>query len=156
MVNWKNKNLHEGLARPTKHREIINTADLENISTNLYENLTSVTLRFRIWFLLSIQFVSRGLGFHEQQEPNSFAFKTDKNGHEYAALSHKRKKIGGMKYHSWWSKRKTNVSSPWIRPKCPVNSLKLFLAKTNPNATSLFNFCVKKRCRHPKKRCMVQ
>lgn len=52
---------------------------------------TYVTLRFRIWFLLSIQFVSRGLGFHEQQEPKSFVFKTDKNGHEYAAISHKTK-----------------------------------------------------------------
>lgn len=28
---------------------------------------------------------------------NSFVFKTDKNGHEYAALSHTTKKIGGMK-----------------------------------------------------------
>lgn len=41
------KNLEEGFARPTKNRNNY-TADLEKISTNLYENLTPAALRFRV------------------------------------------------------------------------------------------------------------
>lgn len=42
---------------------------------------------------------------------------------------------------------------PHLGQQCPVNFLKLFMAKTDPNATSLFNHCVKKECcRHLKKR----
>lgn len=145
------KNLQEGLARPTKHKEIINTADLEKISTYLYENFTPVALRFRIWFLLSIQFVSRGLEFHEQLKPNSFVFKTDENGHEYATLSHstKQKNWQGGIDTADGPKEKRMYAIPDLGQKCPVNSLKLFLAKTDPNATSLFNHCVKKALSSP-------
>lgn len=39
MANFK-KNLQESLVRPTNHTEIINTADVENIFSYLYVNLT--------------------------------------------------------------------------------------------------------------------
>lgn len=42
-------------------------------------------------------------------------------------------------------KEKRMYAIPDLGQKCPVNSLKLFLAKTDPNATSLFNHCVKKK-----------
>lgn len=85
------KNLQEGLARPAKHQDIIKTTDLQLIPTYLYENLNPVVLRFRICFQLSIQFVSRGLEFHDQLKTNSFIFKPDENGQEYITLSHNKK-----------------------------------------------------------------
>lgn len=54
----------------------------------LYESLNPVSLRFRIWFILSMQFVSRGLEFHEQLKLNSLVLSSDENGCEYVTLSH--------------------------------------------------------------------
>ena len=82
MGNWKKK-LREGLALPTKHKQIIQTSDLLKISSYLYDNWNPDTLRFKIWFLLSMQFVTRGLEFHPQLKTNSFVFTTDENGEEY-------------------------------------------------------------------------
>ena len=78
------KNLHEGLARPTKHKDVIPVSDLSKISTYLYEENNPIALRFRVWFILSMQFVSRGL----QLKINYFVLKTDENGNEYVALAH--------------------------------------------------------------------
>jgi hypothetical protein len=89
------KNLHEGLARPTKHKDAIPVSNLSKISTYLYEENNPIALRFRVWFILSMQFVSRGL----QLKINYFVLKTDENGNEYVALAHEtRQKIwhGGI------------------------------------------------------------
>lgn len=40
-------------------------------------------------------------------------------------------------------KEKRTHDIPELREKCPVKSLKMFLSKTNPNATHLFNHCSK-------------
>lgn len=60
MANFK-KNLQESLVRPTNHTEIINTADVENIFSYLYVNLTPAA-------------------------KNSFIVKTDKKGHKVTTL----------------------------------------------------------------------
>ena len=78
------KNLQEGLAWPTKHKDVIPVSDLSKISTSLYEENNLIALRFRVWFILSMQFVSRGL----QLKINYFVLKTDENGNEYVALAH--------------------------------------------------------------------
>ena len=63
-------------------------SDLSKISTYLYKENNHIALRFRVWFIFSMQFVSRGLEFHEQLKINSFVLKTDENGDEYVALTH--------------------------------------------------------------------
>jgi hypothetical protein len=55
-------------------------SDLSKISTYLYKENNHIALRFRVWFNFSMQFVSRGLEFHEQLKINSFVLKTDENG----------------------------------------------------------------------------
>ena len=49
----------------------------------------------RVWYDLSIPFVSRGLEIHQQLSRNSFQFLTDNKGIEYVALSHE------MKQKNW-------------------------------------------------------
>ena len=66
MLNVKLKfNLRNGMSRPTKHHPIIPEADI--IKINEYLNINNhVALRFKIWCLLIIHFVSRGYEFHPQ------------------------------------------------------------------------------------------
>jgi hypothetical protein len=87
------KNLLEGRARP----EVIPPADLQKMSQYLFSDPNPVSLRFRVWVLLSLQFVSRGLEFHEQLRVDSIVLLRDENGMEYATLSHetKQKKLAG-------------------------------------------------------------
>lgn len=56
-----------------------------------FDTENQITLRFRIWFIISIQFVTRGLEFHHQLNRDSFVFKTDENGDEHVSLCHKTK-----------------------------------------------------------------
>jgi hypothetical protein len=141
----KKKNLQEGLSRPTKHKDVIPTQDLNKISAYLYGDMTPVSLRFRVWFIIAIQFVSRGLEFHEQLKVDSFEFQFDENGHEYAVLSHetKQKNWQGGIDASETPKEKRMYAVPSALEKCPVKSLKQFLAKIDPTATYLFNRCSK-------------
>lgn len=145
------KNVQEGLARPTKHKEIIPEADLERISAYLYESLNPVSLRFRIWFILSMQFVSRGLEFHEQLKLNSLVFSSDENGCEYVTLSHATKEKnwqGGI--DSTENSREIRMYSvPSAGDKCPVKSLRLYMSKIQHDATSLFNRCLKPALKDP-------
>ena len=120
------KNLQEGLVRPTKHKEVITNNEMEKISTYLYGEVNPVVLRFRVWFLLAIQFVSRGLEFHQQLKMDSFVIKADEN-----------------------PKEKRMYAVPSARDKCFMQSLLLFLSKTDRNATSLFNTCSKKALGNP-------
>ena len=144
------KNIQEGLDRPTKHKEVIANNEMEKISTYLYGKVNPVVLRFRVWFLLAIQFVSRGLEFHQQLKMDSFVIKTDENGDEYVKLSHDTKQKnwqGGIDASENHKKRMYAV--PSARDMCPMQSLLLFLSKTNRNATSVFNTCSKKALGKP-------
>lgn len=89
------KNLQEGLARPTKHKEVITNDEMSKISSYLYGEVNPIVLRFRVWFIIAVHFVSRGLEFHQQLRMNSFVLNKDENGNEYVTLSHETKqKIG--------------------------------------------------------------
>jgi hypothetical protein len=145
------KNLQEGLVRPTKHKEVITNNEMEKISTYLYGEVNPVVLRFRVWFLLAIQFVSRGLEFHQQLKMDSFVIKADENGDEYVKLSHdtKQKNWQGGIDASENPKEKRMYAVPSARDKCFMPSLLLFLSKTDRNATSLFNTCSKKALGNP-------
>jgi hypothetical protein len=145
------KNLQEGLARPTKRKEVITNNEMEKMSTYLYGEVNPVVLRFRVWFLLAIQFVSRGLEFHQQLKMDSFVIKTDENGAEFVKLSHdtKQKNWQGGIDASENPKEKRMYAVPSAMDKCPVQSLLLFLSKTDRNATSLFNTCSKKALGNP-------
>lgn len=59
--------------------------------TILVIHLLPVILRYRVWFNLSVHFVSRGLEFHQQLTPESFLFLHDDNGVENVSLFHKTK-----------------------------------------------------------------
>lgn len=144
-------NLKEGLSRPTQHKQIITNADLTQISTYLYEKCNPVILRFRIWFTLSLHFVSRGLEFHEQLRRDSFVFNFDENGEEYVTVSHETKQKnwqGGIESKENQGEKRM-YAVPAAGPKCPVQSLKYFLSKTDPSAVSLFNRCEKSALASP-------
>jgi hypothetical protein len=82
---------------------------------------------------------------------DSFVIKTDENGDEYVKLSYdtKQKNWQGGIDASENPKEKRMYAVPSARDKCPVQSLLLFLSKTNRNATSLFNSCSKKALGNP-------
>jgi len=85
------KNLQEGLARPTKHKEVITNDEMSKISSYLYGEVNPIVLCFRVWFIIAVHFVSRGLEFHQQLRMNSFVLNKDENGNEYVTLSHETK-----------------------------------------------------------------
>ncbi|XP_062568618.1 uncharacterized protein LOC134230786 [Saccostrea cucullata] len=139
------KNLQDGLSKPTQHKEIIPQADLLKISAYLFDTENPITLRFRTWFIISMQFVTRGLEFHHQLKRDSFVFKTDENGDEYVTLSHetKQKNWQGGIDSTENPKEKRMYAVPSAGDKCPLKTLKLFISKTDPNAEFLFNRCIK-------------
>ncbi|KAK3089650.1 hypothetical protein FSP39_005342 [Pinctada imbricata] len=137
------QNMQLGLSKPTQHKAVISPADLQKISTYLTSGVNPVLLRYRVWFDLSIHFVSRGLEFHQQLNPQSFLFLEDDNGNEYVALSHETKQKN-------WQGGLSNQEAPQDKrmyatgePTCPVLSLKSFLRHTDTQADALFNHIVK-------------
>ena len=139
------KNLEQGLTKPIKHKKIISKSDLEKISAYLFGDNNPVILRFRVWFVVAIHFVSRGLEFHEQLKINSFIVNTDDYGNVYATLSHetKQKNWQGGIDKTDAPKEKRMYAVPNSEKYCPVKALSDFISKTDPNASSLFNRCSK-------------
>jgi hypothetical protein len=134
------------LSRPTKHKEIIDLQDLQLINAYLNNNAKNpVLLRLRFWFNLAIHFVSRGLEFHHQLNLNSFDFHVDAEGDEYTTISHEtqQKKIQGGIMCAEAPADKFLYGNAVDQNVCPVASLKMFISKTDPNAKSLFNRCIK-------------
>ncbi|XP_062574457.1 uncharacterized protein LOC134236294 [Saccostrea cucullata] len=136
-------NLKQGLSRPTKHHAAIPNEDLMKINTYL-SGKNPVALRFRIWYLLAIHFVSRGCEFHHQLSLQSLKFQKDENGIEYITITHEthqKNNQGGLDGSSEEAQDKRMYATG--KETCPVQSMKLFISKTDPKATSLFNECDK-------------
>ncbi|XP_033730755.1 uncharacterized protein LOC117320207 [Pecten maximus] len=150
MLDGKLKqNIVEGKSRPTQHKTIIENDDLIKIGTYLHQNVNPVILRLRVWYDLSIHFVSRGLEFHSQLTPESFTFHTDADSTEYVTLSHETKqknRQGGLTSIDASSDKRMYATG---NIRCPVQSLKLFLRKTPSDAKHLFNHCDKDAMNHP-------
>ncbi|CAG2253459.1 KCTD1_15 [Mytilus edulis] len=135
-----------GLSRPTKHKDIIELEDLRLISTYVFSNTEdAVLLRLKVWYCLAIHFVSRGLEFHHQLNLNSFDFKIDADGDEYVMVNHEttQKNIQGGVSSEEAPSDKFMYSNVAEKRFCPLSALKELIAKTDPNAKSLFNRIVK-------------
>ncbi|KAL3874896.1 hypothetical protein ACJMK2_037850 [Sinanodonta woodiana] len=88
MLNAKLKfNLKSGISRPTQHYQLISLDELGKINAYLQKS-DPVALRFKIWYLLAIHFVTRGIEFHHQLTTTSLKFEYDKSGMEYITLNH--------------------------------------------------------------------
>ena len=81
-------NLRNGLSRPTQHHPIISNQELMQINTYLSKKEDIVALRFRVWYLLAIHFVSRGIEFHHQLSMSSIKFQHDEEGIEFLTINH--------------------------------------------------------------------
>ncbi|CAG2225354.1 unnamed protein product [Mytilus edulis] len=131
---------------PTKHKDIIELEDLRLISTYVFSNTEdAVLLRLKVWYCLAIHFVSRGLEFHHQLNLNSFDFKIDADGDEYVMVNHEttQKNIQGGVSSEEAPSDKFMYSNVAEKRFCPLSALKELIAKTDPNAKSLFNRIVK-------------
>lgn len=139
-----------GISKPTQHKEIVEEGDLTRIMNYFNGADTSVfILRQCVWYNIAVHFVTRGLEFHHQLKINSFEFKSDENGVEYACLTHEcRQKNfqGGLSNNEAISDKRMYATG---EKNCPVKLLKTFIDKTDPNATSLFNGCVKDAIKNP-------
>lgn len=144
------QNLQNGLSRPTKHKEIILESDLKKINLYLFSEESPARLRYRVWFHIAIHFVTRAIEFHQQLNLQSFVFKRDENGREYASLCHetRQKNWQGGLDTSEPSSDKRMYAYPGSE-KCPVNDLKTLIAKTDHTASSLFNQCSKDAMKSP-------
>ena len=101
-------------------------------------------LPFRIWYFLAKHFVSRGWEFHHQLSIRSLKFERDENCIEYVTISYERHlktHQGGLEETNEEANDKKMYATG--TPSCPVQSLKLYMSKTDPNALSLFNECNK-------------
>lgn len=150
MLNAKLKlNLKEGLSRPTQHYPVIPPQELSKL--NEYLNAENpIALRYRIWYLLAIHFVSRGVEFHQQLSMSSLVFCTDESGCEYISLAHETRQKnyqGDINQKGEESQDKRMYATGG--QNCPVESVKLFLRKTDPSATSLFNHCNREALKDP-------
>lgn len=137
------QNMALGLSKPTQHKAVVSPDDLHKISQYLSSISCPVILRYRVWFNLSLHFVSRGLEFHQQLTPKSFLFLKDDKGVEYVSLSHETKQKN-------WQGGLENQEAPHDKrmyatgdSNCPVQTLKTFLQHIDPQATFLFNHCSK-------------
>ena len=74
-----------------------------------------VILRRRVWFVVAIHFVSRGLEFNEQLRINSFIVNTDDYGNMYATISHE------TKQKNWQSGIDKTDAQSSISNKIPYN-----------------------------------
>ena len=84
------------------------------------------------------------------QKTDSFVFNKDENGVEYACLSHEtlaKNYQGGLSNVEDSSDKRMYATG---MNNCPVKMLKIFLSKTDKNAVSLFNKCVKDALINPK------
>ena len=126
-------NLKAGLNLPTQHKPIIPSADLKLINVYLQKD-NPITLRYRIWYILSIQFVSRGIEFHPQLKRNSFQLKQDENGVDYFLLTHEVKEKQNQ--HGISNEKRMYASDD--PETCPVRNLQYFLQKCHPQAEKLF------------------
>nr|XP_022306586.1 uncharacterized protein LOC111112973 [Crassostrea virginica] len=131
----------QGLSKPTKHKAIIDEADLRKIYSYLQGAKTSpIILRQAVWYFLAVHFVSRGMEFHHQLQRNSFEFHEDESG-KYATLKHdtlQKTFQGGLTSNDDQSteKRMYATNDPSC---CPVELLTLLIEKTDKNASFLFN-----------------
>ena len=136
-------NLKRGLSRPTKHHPIIPNEDLMKINSYLSTD-NPITLRFRVWYLLAIHFVSRGCEFHHQLTLQSLKFERDENGTEFVTPTHETQQKnyqGGLDETQEEAQDKRMYATG--KDKCPVMTIRYFLTKTDPNASALFNVCDK-------------
>lgn len=136
--------MRAGKSRPTEHKPIIAPEDLKKIADYFSTASTSpIILRQCVWFNLGLHFVSRGLEFHHQLKPDSFDFSVDPDGMEYVTINHETQQKnfqGGLTKDESPTDRRMYATG---MSDCPVAMLKLFLSKTDPSATSLFNCCEK-------------
>jgi hypothetical protein len=143
-------NISTGKSRPTKHKAVIEKLDLEKICSYLHSDINNpVILRYKVWFDLSVHFVSRGLEFHQQLKLNSFTFCLDENNVEYAVINHetKQKNVqGGLESEESHGEKRMYSSEG---PNCPISSLKLLINKTPPDSVYLFNHCDKRALESP-------
>ena len=118
-------NLKAGLNLPTQHKPIIiiPSADLKLIKNYLQKD-NPITLRYRIWYILSIQFVFRGLEFLPQLNRNSFTLQKDENGLEFFQLTHEFKE---KQNQTGITNGKRMYASEDDPENCPVRNLQYYL-----------------------------
>ncbi|KAK3106038.1 hypothetical protein FSP39_011471 [Pinctada imbricata] len=143
------QNVADGLSRPTKHKDVISTPDLHLINTYLHSDTNPIVLRHKVWYDLSVHFVSRGLELHPQLHMDSFKFMNDETGREYVTLLHdvrQKNHQGGIDFNECSDKRMYSSGDE----SCPVKSLRELMSRTEEGAISLFNHCVKQALKTPK------
>ena len=141
-----------GVSRPTAHKAIISTGDLNKISTYLANgSFTSpIVLRQAMWFNISLHFVTRGMEIHHQLLRDSFVIKTDESGDEYATLTQEtlQKNFQGGLYGEEAPTDRRMYGVP-ESPACPVKLLRFYLDRLEPDSSHLFNHCTKQALLSP-------
>ena len=136
-------NLRNGLSRPTQHHPIISNQELMQINTYLSKKEDIVALRFRVWYLLAIHFVSRGIEFHHQLSMSSIKFQHDEEGIEFLTINHEthqKNYQGGLEDATEEAQDKRMYATS-NSASCPVQAVKLYLSKCDPESKSLLNQC---------------
>ena len=125
-------NLKAGLNLPTQHKPIIPSADLKLIKVYLQKD-NPIALRYRIWYIVSTEFVSRGLEFHPQLNRNSFTLQKDENGLEFFQLTHEVKEKQNQTGIT--NGKRMYADDP---ENCPVRNIQYYLERCHPDAEKLF------------------
>ncbi|XP_052777005.1 uncharacterized protein LOC128214539 [Mya arenaria] len=113
-------------------KEILAKEDLEKLYlSKAFSTSTPTGLLNKVWFEVCINFCSKGRDSQRELTPDVFQFQTDDQGKEYVTMKPEALKVHGKK-------RKPVRMYSTGDQRCPVTSLKLYLAKRNPGCPSFF------------------
>lgn len=123
----------------TVHKSAIAEGDIEKMYSSLaLSNDNPQSLQHKVFFEISLHFGRRGREGLYQLQKESFCFKTDDRGCEYVTIVHNEcsKKNKGLDA-KLKEKEQLLYAAP-NDPNCPVESLRLYLSKLNPQDPSFF------------------
>ena len=129
----------DGLDR-TRHYPPIAEADIRKLrESDTFSLEQPKPLQRKVWFDIALAFARRGRENLQSMKKDAFAFKTDDTGDEYVEMTYNE----ATKNHPGVKSDTNHESKPRMyavngSDSCPVNSLRLYLSKLNPESELLF------------------
>ncbi|XP_072019687.1 uncharacterized protein [Amphiura filiformis] len=123
-----------------KHKVPVQPEDLKKMfSTGVCSNLTPVSLQHMVYVMITLHFCRRGREGLTTLRKDSFIFRYDDVGTEYATMSHLQstKNHKGDQTNDPDNKQERRMYATQS-DQCPVAALKLYLSKLNPKQDSFF------------------
>jgi hypothetical protein len=135
------RQLKEAGLDKTTHKRAIPPGDMEKLYTSgTLSNNTPKSLQYKVYVELSLNFGRRGREGLRELTKDSIVFKTDDFGRQYATLNFNELDKNHQVQAPKESEKKQIMYEQIASKNCPVNSLKKYLRKLNPQCNALFQW----------------